>query len=159
VTVCTVERRCILAHVRDESVVTTSFGAIVERQIAELPVRFTRIEIDSFVIMPNHIHVIVALGRAGQASPLRVGLGHAVAVLKSCSAREINRSRGTPGGPVWQRGYHDHIVRDEADLRRLREYVAANPIKWALDPENPMRARLASPSRSGSLGATEATGS
>jgi REP element-mobilizing transposase RayT len=40
---------------------------------------------------------------------------------------------------MWQRGYHDHVVRDEEDLARIREYIASNPIRWALDPENPER--------------------
>jgi putative transposase len=83
--------------------------------------------------MPNHIHVLVQLDeRARQASPLRVVVGG----FKSGSAREINLARGTPGRAVWQRGYFDHVIRDEDDLMRAREYIETNPIRWALDPEN-----------------------
>ena len=45
--------------------------------------------------------------------------------------------RGTPGWLVWQRGYHEHVVRDEASLQRLQEYIADNPLRWAMDEENP----------------------
>ncbi len=62
-----------------------------------------------------------------------------VGSFKSAAAREVNRVRGTSGATVWQRGYHDHMVRDEEDLERIREYVATNPLRWAMDPENPAR--------------------
>jgi putative transposase len=140
VTVCTHERRCSLGRVDDEDVQLTAFGRIVDRQFAQLSDRVAGVIVDRHVVMPNHVHAIVGLGsRARQASPLR--LGHVVAAFKSGSAREINSTRGTAGARVWQRGYHDHVVRDEADLQRVREYVESNPIRWALDPENPARRR------------------
>ena len=75
--------------------------------------------------------VIVALEtRARQASPLR--LGDVVGAVKSGSSREAGIS-------LWQRGYYDHVIRDEGDLTRVREYIVANPIRWELDPENPER--------------------
>jgi putative transposase len=70
--------------------------------------------------------------RARQASPLRVAIGS----FKSGSAREINLLRRTPGEKIWQRGFHDHVIRDEVDLERIREYVASNQVRWSLDPEN-----------------------
>jgi len=114
---------------------------IVTRQIALLPTRLAGVHVDTHVVMPNHVHVIIALEDVGarQASPLRVGLGRVIAAFKSGSAREINTLRGIPGARVWQRGYHDHVIRDAADLQRVREYVESNPIRWALDPENPER--------------------
>jgi REP element-mobilizing transposase RayT len=57
-------------------------------------------------------------------------LGTVVASFKSGSSREA-------GVDLWQRGYYDHVIRDEDDLERAREYVRTNPIRWALDPENP----------------------
>ena len=54
--------------------------------------------------------------------------------------------RGTPGAPVWQRGYYEHVARDEAELHQIRAYIVKNPLRWALDSENPAVAR---PSRTG----------
>jgi len=85
--------------------------------------------------MPNHVHGILVLVRAGHAPPLQTVVGS----FKSAAAGEVNRVGGTPGAAVWQRGYHDHIVRDEEDLERIRDYVATNPLCWAMDPENPAR--------------------
>jgi putative transposase len=140
VTVCTHERRCFLGRIEGECAILNRLGTIVDRQIVGLPERLAGVGIDMYTVIPNHVHAIVLLGtRARQASPLRVGLGQVVAAFKSGSAREINRIRRTPGARVWQRGYHDHVVRDDADLQRVREYLQTNPIRWALDPENPAR--------------------
>jgi putative transposase len=136
ITVCTHDRQCTLGRIDGELVVRSAVGAIVARQIEFLPERLPGVGVDVFVVMPNHVHVIIVLRdtRARQASPLRT----TVAAFKSGSTREINLLRGTPGATVWQRGYRDHIVREEADLQRVREYVETNPTRWALDPENPV---------------------
>lgn len=59
--------------------------------------------------------------------------------FKSVSTRKINRIRNTPGGPVWQRNYYEHILRDEAALNRIRQYIGDNPRQWAEDENNPSR--------------------
>lgn len=132
VTVCTVGRRCSLGVIEDDSVHLTRSGEIVRAQIEELQPRLG-VVVDAYGVMPNHVHALFDLSgstRARQASPLR--LGTVVGSFKSGSSREA-------GVSLWQRGYHDHVVRDERDLERVRQYIAANPIKWALDPENPTR--------------------
>ncbi len=55
------------------------------------------------------------------------------------SAKAINELRKTPGVPVWQRNYYEHVIRNEDDLKMVREYIQNNPLKWALDEENPDR--------------------
>ena len=60
-----------------------------------------------------------------------------MAGFKSASTKRINKYRDTPGIPVWQRNYWDHIIRDENDLNQIREYIMNNPLQWALDNENP----------------------
>ena len=62
-----------------------------------------------------------------------------VRAFKSATTRRINEIRGTPGARVWQRNYYEHIVRNDADLQRIREYILTNPIRWAMDRENPTR--------------------
>ncbi|RKY87205.1 hypothetical protein DRQ11_06870, partial [candidate division KSB1 bacterium] len=64
-------------------------------------------------------------------------LGAIVGNFKSVTARRINRIRKTPGTPVWQRNYYEHIGRNETELARIREYIRLNPLKWELDRENP----------------------
>ena len=52
--------------------------------------------------------------------------------------KRINEQRGTPGAPVWQRDYFEHIIRNDESLNRIREYILNNPLQWALDRENPL---------------------
>jgi putative transposase len=133
VTVCSYRRRRVFGQISDASVILSDAGRIVERQIAELPGRLSGVSVDTFVVMPNHVHTLVQLDeRARQASPLRAVVGG----FKSGSAREINVLRRTPGEPAWQRGYYDHVIRDEEDLERARRYIEQNPVCWALDPDN-----------------------
>ncbi len=67
------------------------------------------------------------------------GLPEIVRQFKTFSARRINELRGTPGTPVWQRNYYEHIIRNESSLNRIRQYIAENPARWDADPENPQR--------------------
>jgi REP element-mobilizing transposase RayT len=64
-------------------------------------------------------------------------LGRILAYFKYQSTKRINEIHGTPGAPVWQRNYHEHIIRDEASLGRIRQYILDNPSRWAIDRENP----------------------
>ena len=69
-------------------------------------------------------------------------LGKIVAYFKYQSTKHINQHHNTPGTRVWQRNYHDHIIRDDPDLQRLRQYIQDNPMKWELDqlhPDNPSK--------------------
>ena len=92
------------------------------------------------MVMPNHLHGIVILSpewtKAG-LSPAPTPLSEVVRALKSFSAREINRLRNSPGVPVWQRNYYDHVMRDDEDLNRIREYILDNPANWGKDENNP----------------------
>jgi putative transposase len=64
-------------------------------------------------------------------------LGQIVAYFKYQSSKIINQIRTSPGVPVWQRNYYEHIVCGEAELNRIREYIVNNPERWAEDEENP----------------------
>lgn len=72
-----------------------------------------------------------------ETAPLRATLGRMVAYLKYQSARHINIMRGTPGMPVWQCNYYEHVVRNNDELNRILEYIANNPKQWEMDQENP----------------------
>ncbi len=174
VTICAHERQCVLGTVADGAVQLSPFGSIVERSWRALARDFPNVELDAFVVMPNHIHGIVLITQrrgeafAENASPLPQrqrpngtpppatgrdisplpqryngtvagSLGATVQNFKSVSSRRINALRGTPGTPVWQRNYYEHVIRTEDDLNRIRQYIDANPGGWATDEENPTR--------------------
>jgi putative transposase len=76
-----------------------------------------------------------------QVGAKRHGLPEIVRAFKTFSARRINRMRGTPGTPVWQRNYFEHVIRNERELNAVRQYIHDNPQRWHLDRENPNVAR------------------
>jgi hypothetical protein len=82
------------------------------------------------------------------AAPLRANvtadsLGAVVRAFKAATTRRINARRETPGAPVWQRNYYEHVIRNDADLDRIRAYILDNPRKWSEDPENPTNHHMA----------------
>ena len=112
-------------------------------------------------LMPNHLHGILFIAdrtggsRAARTPAARTPaartravstssrginpkpLGQLIGAFKTVSTKRINLLRGTPGGRVWQRGYYEHVIRIEAELDRVREYIVNNPLQWDLDRENP----------------------
>jgi putative transposase len=91
-----------------------------------IPARRRGTEIDAFVVMPNHLHGIVVLARAGHAPPLQVVVGS----FKSAVSRIVAE-------PIWQRSFHDRVIRDEDELEAFRQYIADNALRWAFGRENP----------------------
>ena len=163
VTICTANRRCIFGEIMDGEMQLNKHGMIVAEQWAGLPSHYPRVSIDEFVIMPNHIHGIICLSGASQTSvgagfqPAHIphptdpkhGIPEIIRGFKTYSSLTINRLRGTSGEPVWQRNYYEHIVRDEKDLAAVRKYIVENPLKWELDPENPVVRDTVAASHSG----------
>ncbi len=79
-----------------------------------------------------------ATGRSPLPSgPAKRSLASFVAGFKSATTKRINQHRGTPGAPVWQRNYFEHIIRNDESLDRIRRYIAENPLHWYFDRENP----------------------
>jgi hypothetical protein len=67
----------------------------------------------------------------------RKPLGRLVgAAFKTVSTDRINERRGTPGRLFWQRHFYDHIIRDDDELNKIRDYIRTNPLRWNTDPEN-----------------------
>ncbi len=106
----------------------------------------SEVQLDAWIVMPNHIHGIVMLNdeRKGTERPVAPGgpharsLGALMAGFKSSVTKRINSFRGTPGAAVWQRSYYDHVIRNQSSLNRIRQYIGENPVRWPEDPENPV---------------------
>lgn len=110
-------------------------GIIVKSIIENLSVRFPDIHIDQYVIMPNHIHMIVVISgeRAIRESPLpkRSLVSQVIGYLKMNTTKQIHGIDNKVD--VWQRGYHDHIIRNEKEYLEISEYIETNCLKWELD--------------------------
>jgi len=131
VTICTAGKKHVLGSVADNGLVRLSVaGRIVAQCIEELPEFFPGLQVDRWVVMPNHLHLLLYLAPTSLGAHSRT-LSDVIGRLKSVSARRILASEYWPGGPVWQRSFHDHIVRPNEDLAALRHYIASNPTRWA----------------------------
>ncbi len=139
VTVCTHDRLCLFGEIADRRMALNDAGRMVQQVWDDLPNHYSHVELDECVVMPNHVHGIVVIVGAGfkPAPTKRHGLPEIVRALKAFSARRINEIRNTPGVKLWQRGYYEHIIRNDDELNRIREYIANNPMKWEMDRENP----------------------
>ena len=132
VTICTQDKRCILCEiVGDGSPVPKDPGLIAEAAIRRIHEKYPAVHTDRFVVMPNHIHLLLSFdGGTGDPSPT---LGDVIAWFKYTATKEINREAGVSGQRVFQRSFHDHIIRSEADYQKIWEYIEDNPRRWAED--------------------------
>ncbi|MBM4067082.1 MAG: transposase [Planctomycetes bacterium] len=154
ITICTYEKECIFGKVENEYMLLNQFGKIVLEFWNNLPERYANIKLDSFVIMPNHVHgIIKIIDTVGAIHELplqtantnqktkrrRMLIPKVVGYFKMNSAKQINTIRNSTDIPVWQRNYYEHIIRNENKLNKIREYIHNNPLKWHLDRDNPGR--------------------
>lgn len=151
VTICTQNRAYLFSDVVDGAMHLNDAGRLVQTVWDGLSQRFPTIELDAFVVMPNHIHGILFIVGAGLALPLKGAassaptrsrphtLGNVLRAFKSISAIGVNRALSRSGQPLWQRNYYEHVIRSEESLNCIRGYIATNPFRWELDRENPAR--------------------
>ena len=111
-------------------------GTIVQQTWDDLPTHYHGIDLDAFIVMPNHVHGVIILA---DQSERRHAIPEIVRGFKTFSARRVNERAGK-SGVRWQRGYYEHVIRNEKALGRIRAYIANNPARWADDPENISRA-------------------
>ena len=104
----------------------TDTGEITDAAIRDISVKYPGVSVDKYVIMPNHVHLILAVahdnGRQVAAPTIQTVIGHMKrAVSMQC------------GFSPWQKSFHDHIIRNEADYQRIWQYIDNNPLQWTED--------------------------
>ena len=150
VTVCSQYRECLFGNVVDGEMILNDAGKMVRDVWHELPSRFPLIQLDSFIVMPNHVHAIInivgaalalpqkhAERKMGAASGAPITLAIVIRALKSISSIRVNRLLSRQGQSLWQRNYYEHIIRNDRDLFQIRQYIDSNPAKWEEDENHP----------------------
>ena len=139
VTICTQNRRCVLSHIVGRGLApaetgntqNTLFGNIAEQQLLLLEERYKFLKIDQYVIMPNHIHIILILnGELAGASP-RPTIMDIVCAYKSLTTKECKRN-GFPE-KLFQDSFYEHVIRNQKDYEEIAEYIHLNPVRWCED--------------------------
>ena len=150
VTICTQGRTCLFGEIVDRKMNLNGAGRMVEKCWNDIPVHFPHVELDEFVVMPNHVHGILSIIEtvgvgAKDFSPLpsqqRPGTSKTIgSIIRGFKIGvTVWMRKHTPIHDVWQRNYYEHIIRNEAALNRIRQYIADNPTRWAKDAETPLR--------------------
>ena len=132
VTSCTHRRAWLFEH--------PQLCALANEVWLELPERFSCVQLDAFVVMPNHIHGIIYLLASKEADQARTDLNGIIGAFKSMIAVRwlvwIRENDPKRSGRIWQRGYYERIIRSERQLNAVRRYIEDNPRRWAEDRDN-----------------------
>lgn len=162
VTICVQNRECLFGEIVDGEMVLNDAGEIIKTEWEKLPQQFSNIELDVFAVMPNHFHGIVMIqnennvgvplvGTQNDGQPqLQTGqpqgiaptgkntIGDIIGAFKSLTTNEYIHGVKTKKFPpfekrIWQRNYHEHIIRNEKSLETIQNYIINNPVKWQDD--------------------------
>jgi putative transposase len=153
VTLCTYDRINVFGKVFNAKMRLNESGNIVEQEWLMTKKIRSNVDLDYYVIMPNHIHGIIILNSRGELnsptenikgrmqyaptnSKFRSPSQTLGAIIKGFKSSVTKRIRATTGGTslkVWQRNYYENVIRNELDLHNIRQYIELNPFKWELD--------------------------
>jgi putative transposase len=142
-TVCTQNKECLFGRISKGTMFINEYGDIVADEWSKSSKIRHEIELDEFMVMPNHFHAIVFIHEGDQpvaptnclTGPVSKSIGALMAGFKSSVTKRINGLRQTPGVQVWQRNYDEHVIRNENDMTDIREYIHYNVAKWELDED------------------------
>ena len=123
ITICTHEKKCLFGKPGTLNL----FGRYAEECILNIPKLHSEIKLDKYVVMPNHVHLILIISETKVKQSISTIIGqYKMAVTKKI--REIH-----PDMDVWQRSFHDHVIRNQAGYEKIWQYIENNPIKWEED--------------------------
>jgi putative transposase len=158
ITLVTYQRECLFDKISAGKMQPSATGMRVAYDWEHIPEHFPSASLDEWIIMPNHLHGIILLS-TGEASadkiigdlislpadasprhPIGTTSGSIGAILqnfKSITSRKINQAAGSPGAPLWQRNYYEHIIRNKQEWERISDYIRINPLRWEEDQIHP----------------------
>ena len=135
ITICTHNRKNILSKIVGEGSPLpqlTTNGKLAEEYVLKINEKYPCVKIDKYVIMPNHMHLILRIDNDGRGNPSPT-VSNVVGWLKYSITKQINRNHDTAGNIIFQRSFHDHVIRDYDDYLKIWEYISTNPAKWQDD--------------------------
>ena len=137
ITICTKDRKNVFwenAHaiVGEDSILPqiriplSQYGKLAEDTIQAIPTHYHNVRVDRYVIMPNHIHLILFL-------PYRDGRMISAPTVSSIIGQTKRYISKQIGKDIWQKSFHDHVIRGEADYEKIVRYICENPMRWESD--------------------------
>ena len=135
ITICIQNRKCLLSRIVERvhapaEILHSTYGQIARDQLFLLEHRYPFLKIDQYVIMPNHIHVILLLEETAGASP-RPTISDIICAYKSLTTRECKKYRQID--KLFQTSFFEHVIRGRRDYDEIAEYITNNPKQWTMD--------------------------
>lgn len=122
ITICSKDKKCILSYVDSRGKIhLTEIGSIVNFYLSK---SYYYLNINEYIIMPNHIHIIIEI-----ITEDKINLGQFVSTFKSKIYKKYNKLKHIKTS-IWQRNYYEHIIRNNSELNRIKNYIKNNPYKW-----------------------------
>jgi len=147
ITICTHDKEHLFGRIIKGQMILNIYGNIAEKHIRKMSSLCDDIKVDNYIVMPNHIHIIIMICRerivcVPQSDPTKSQIPKIIQAYKSSVTKETREisENGTHAmhslwqqQQIWQKSYHDHIIRNEEEYQKIWEYVDTNPLKWELD--------------------------
>lgn len=140
ITICTKGRKQLFGEIINGEMKLNILGEIVHREILNIERHYSNIEIDKYVIMTNHIHMIIFIKELEKAEGInpfptkRFDVSNVVGKFKAAVTRSVgNAFMHSADGQIWQSSYNDHIIRSKNDYIKIWEYIDTNVIRWEND--------------------------
>jgi REP element-mobilizing transposase RayT len=145
ITICVQYRLHLFGNVHGGEMILNAAGKMIENEWKQLPQRFVHVQLDDFIIMPDHFHAVVWLTPTAESQSVRSAsrrgttasnaLGDIVGAFKSITThryiRGVRANQWTAfHGRLWQNDYWEHIIRNQNDLDNVRAYIQTNPLRW-----------------------------
>ena len=131
ITICTQHRQNLFRAVGASSArlqdwALTDAGKIIDRAIREIPLHYPQVSIDHYVVMPNHIHLLLQIHANDRRAMLAPTVSRVIQQFKGAVTKQLGKS-------IWQESFHDVIVRSEQDYLSYWNYIDGNPSRWFED--------------------------
>ena len=131
VTICTQNRRPVLSRITSEGIPCLKpSGVLAQEMLCKLPGKYPGVYVDRYVIMPDHIHLLLRF--QGKKCVAVSELGKVIGWFKYQVTKQVNALSGAPGERFFQRSYYDHVIRNQQDYNETWEYIRHNPLKWMI---------------------------
>lgn len=135
ITLCTKDRKRILSEIVGEGSPLpqlSEYGIVAEQWIKKISEKYQHISLDHYVIMPDHIHLLLMVENSGGRGNPAPTIGTIMGWLKYQITKNCNHINNSAGESIFQRSYYDHVIRNEQDYYEIWEYIENNPKSWIL---------------------------
>ncbi len=125
ITICSSDKKCLFGKILTNKIQLNKIGKIIEKAIEQINCHYDNVSVDKYVVMPNHVHMIIAL-TAENHDCVNSNIPTIVGSMKRLATKQA-------GIKLWQKSFHDHVIRNQISFDQIWEYIDTNIIRWEMD--------------------------